>query len=400
MAQEQGRSALQEGLEHLKRLVGTVEPEIFWGAQFDLGLAWVHFPVGFGGLGLANSEQEKVSEVLRSSGAPLNALRNFVGIGTAAPTIVTHGTLAQKQQLLRRIFTCEDIWCQLFSEPGAGSDLASLSTTAVADGTSWVVNGRKVWTTLAHCSRWGLMVARTNPDVPKHQGLTCFAVDMRAPGVTVVPLRQITGEAEFNEVLLSDVVVPDEHRIGPVDEGWRVTISTLMSERAHNGDIAKKPRGAGPISYALRLASDRTRYHPALRDRLLQQWVQVETIRLTALRAEANRKAGTPGPEGSVLKLATGISTQQVMDLCMDLRGAAGMLISDYEMRQPDTMAESTMGDGGGDVDISKAFLNSLSTTIGGGTTEIQRNTIAERILGLPREPRPPSGSFSDPITT
>ena len=165
-------------------------------------------------------------------------------------------------------------------------------------------------------------------------------------------------------------------------------MSTLMHERAHNGDAAKKPRGTGPIRYAMRLAEVRPP-SPALRDRLMRQWVQVEVIRLTALRAEAERKSGHAGPEGSVLKLATGISIQQVMRLCMDLAGPQGMLISDYAMRQPDTMAESTMGDGQADTDTTKAFLNSLSTTIGGGTTEVQRNTIAERILGLPRDPFP-----------
>ena len=369
----------------------TSETE-FLAAQFDAGLAWVHFPAGLGGLELPAGMQEEINERLRRAGAPSNKLRNFVGVGTVAPTLLAEGSAEQRHRFLRPLFSCEEIWCQLFSEPDAGSDLAALRTTAVREGDAWVVDGHKVWTTLAHRARWGLLIARTNPEAAKHRGLTVFVVDMQAPGVTVRPIRQISGEAEFNEVLLADVVVPDSHRVGPVDEGWRVTMDTLMSERAHNGDMAKKPRGVGPIAHALRLwNSGRCVGGPVLRDRLVKNWIESEAIRLTAVRAEHLRKAGTPGSESSVLKLVIGEYTQRVMDLCMDLAGEDALVISDYVMRQPELTGETNMGDGTEETDIAKAFLNARSSTIGGGTTEMQRNAIAERILGLPRDPILPS---------
>jgi alkylation response protein AidB-like acyl-CoA dehydrogenase len=257
---------------------------------------------------------------------------------------------------------------------------------AVRDGGSWVITGHKVWTTLAHVSHYGFLIARTNPEVSKHRGLTCFIVDMTAPGVTVRPIRQITGEAEFDEVIFDNVVVDDGMRIGAVDSGWHVTMSTLMNERNHNGELAKKPRGQGPIAHAMRLWREGGSGDPVMQDRLVRDWITAEAIRLTALRSEQQRVAGTVGAEGSVLKLVIGEFTQEVMDLCVDLAGLDGALVEDYEMRQPDTMAESTMGDGQDAIDVTKAFLNARSSTIGGGTTEMQRNAIAERLLGLPRD--------------
>jgi alkylation response protein AidB-like acyl-CoA dehydrogenase len=358
-----------------------------WATQFDLGLAWVHFPVGLGGLGVDRSLQGVVEARLGEANVARNTLRNFVGLGTAATTIVSYGTNEQKARLLRPLFTCDEIWCQLFSEPGAGSDLASLSTTAVRDGDEWVFDGHKVWTSMAHVARWGILIARTDATVPKHQGLTFFILDMTARGVEVRPLRQISGEAEFNEVLLHQVRVPDAMRVGPPGEGWRITISTLMTERAHNGDVANKPRGQGPIAHALRLWRERGG-SPVARDRLVQLWIQAEVIRLTALRASQVRVAGVPGPEGSILKLAVGDFPQKVMGLCMQLLGPEAMEIDSYEMFQPDVLGEDRMGDGLTPVNIPKAFLNAMSSTIGGGTTEIQRNTIGQRVLGLPPEPR------------
>jgi alkylation response protein AidB-like acyl-CoA dehydrogenase len=390
-----GLEQLSDRLEELltRYPPGSTDPQVFWGAQYDAGLAWVHFPLGLGGLDAPVAYQEVVADRLRSAGVGSNALRNFIGIGTVAPTLVAYGTDDQ-QALLRPLFTCAQIWCQLFSEPEAGSDLAALRTTAERDEDGWRLNGHKVWTTLAHVARFGFVIARTNSEVSKHKGLTCFMVDLQAPGVTVRPIRQITGEAEFNEVLFDDVYVPDDYRIGPVDGGWQVTVSTLMNERTHNGEIAKKPRGDGPIAHAMRLWRTHPSPDPLLRDRLVRDWITAEAIRLTALRSEQHRRAGTVGAEGSVLKLVIGEFTQEVMDLCVDLEGLDGALIEDYEMRQPDTMAESTMGDGHGVIDIAKAFLNARSSTIGGGTTEMQRNAIAERLLGLPRDARPgPAGT-------
>ncbi|MDZ7791695.1 MAG: acyl-CoA dehydrogenase family protein [Xanthomonadales bacterium] len=364
----------------------------FWGAQFDAGLAWVHFPVGYGGLGVRPGLQELVNRRLRAAGAPNNYLENFVGVGTAAPTIEAFGTPEQKQRLLRPLFTCEEIWCQLFSEPDAGSDLASLATSAVRDGDEWVVNGHKVWTTMGHIATWGILVARTDPAKPKHEGLTYFLLDMNAPGVEVRPLRQISGEAEFNEVLFHDVRVPDAMRLGARGDGWRVTIGTLMNERSHNGDSAKGARGHGNIGYAMRLWSEFGDDDPARRDELMRLWTESEVIRLTALRADANRKSGTPGPEGSVLKLAVGLLPQRIFEFAIELMGPYGQLIGDYDFVQPTRTGEDRMGDGSEDIDIVKAFINARSTTIGGGTTEVQKNTIGERILGLPGEPRPDRG--------
>jgi len=223
----------------------------FWGAQFDAGLAWVDFPLGEGGLGLSPKYREVVDRRLDVANAPVwNQTANVIGIGMGAGVLATHGTAAQKSLWLRPMFTMDDIWCQMFSEPGAGSDVAGLATRAIRDGDEWVVNGQKVWTTLAHLARWGLLVVRTDPEQPKHRGLTYFVVDMEADGVDVRPLYQITGEAEFNEVFFSDVRIPDDQRIDDVGAGWRVAMTTLMNERvAIGGRIT--PRGSGVIASAL-----------------------------------------------------------------------------------------------------------------------------------------------------
>jgi alkylation response protein AidB-like acyl-CoA dehydrogenase len=297
----------------------------------------------------------------------------------AAPTVVTHGTEAQKRRYLRPLFTGEEVWCQLFSEPGAGSDVASLSTRAVKDGDEWVVNGQKVWTTLAHRSRWGLLVARTDPNQEKHKGLTYFVVDMHAPGVEVRPLRQMTGEAEFNEIYLTDVRVPDDERLGQVGDGWRVALTTLMNERVSiGGGIG--PRNGGPIGHALQLWARRTDKDPVLRDRLLQLWVAAEVSRLTNLRAAQNRQKGTPGPEGSTAKLVHAELNKSIYSLCIDLMGPEGTLYGSYAMVRPDTAAQSDT--------IQKAFLRARANSIEGGTSEIMRNILAERVLGLPGDIR------------
>ncbi|HWU31631.1 MAG TPA: acyl-CoA dehydrogenase family protein, partial [Marmoricola sp.] len=208
----------------------------FLHARFDAGLAWVFYPEGLGGLGLPQSEQQAVDRLFAEAGAPSNRPeKNGIGLGMAAPTILAYGTDEQKQRFLRPLWTGEEIWCQLFSEPGAGSDLANVGTKAVRDGDGWVVNGQKVWTSGAHNSRFAILVARTNPDVPKHYGLTYFLCDMTDPGVDIRPLRQITGEAEFNEVFLTDVRIPDTQRLGAEGEGWKVANATLNNERVAIG---------------------------------------------------------------------------------------------------------------------------------------------------------------------
>src|SRR5439155_14340911 len=218
---------------------------------------------------------------------------------------IAFGTPQQQERWLRPAFSCEEIWCQLFSEPGAGSDLAALSCHAVRDGDGWVVNGQKTWTTLAHCARWGLLLARTDRAAERHHGITYFVLDMHDPGVEVRPIRQLTGDAEFNEVFVTDARIPDAHRLGPEGEGWRVAITTLMTERVSIGG-AVLPRGGGPIADATRIwgelpAEDQD---PARRDRLMQLWVEAEATRLTNLRALQRQHAGIPGPEGSTAKLS------------------------------------------------------------------------------------------------
>jgi alkylation response protein AidB-like acyl-CoA dehydrogenase len=303
-----------------------------------------------------------------------------------APTIVAHGTEDQKTRYLRPLFTGEEIWCQLFSEPGAGSDVAALATRATRDGDEWIVNGQKVWTTLAHISSMGLIIARTNPDVPKHKGITAFLVDMHAPGVEVLPLYQVTGEAEFNQVFFNEVRIPDADRLGGVGEGWGVSITTLMNERVSIGGTVP-PRESGLIGEAVKIWrrrwSSRSDAHAmALRAELMQSWVRNEVARLTNWRASDLRQAGTPGPEGSVAKLAFAEENQRTSELCVDLLGAEGMLYgSQYPLVRP---SESAMSSG----DMRKAFLRMRANSIEGGTSEVMRNIIGERVLGLAGEPR------------
>jgi alkylation response protein AidB-like acyl-CoA dehydrogenase len=356
------------------------DPHAFWGAQYDAGLAWVHFPEGCGGLGVEPKLQDVVSDALRTAGVPSNFARNPIGIGMGGPVVVTHGSEAQKQRYLRPNFACEEIWCQLFSEPGAGSDVASLSTRAERDGDEWVVNGQKVWTTLAHMSRWGMLVARTDPEQPKHKGLTYFVVEMHAPGVDVRPLRQLTGEAEFNEVYFTDVRIPDDERLGDVGDGWRVALTTLMNERVALAGTAPA-RGAGAISEAVRLWNESARKDPVIKDRLMQLWVESEAIRLTGVRANQTRAAGVPGPEGSTGKLAGAEMNKKVYELCIDILGMDGLLYPTYEMVRPE---EANLGYG----DIRKAFLRSRANSIEGGTSEVMRNILGERVLGLPGDIR------------
>jgi alkylation response protein AidB-like acyl-CoA dehydrogenase len=365
---------------------GTTDQVAFRQRQFDLGLAWVHFPEGEGGLGLPPALQRDVERRLHGAGAKPPGPRHFFGLALAGPTIVTNGDDGLKQRLLRRAFTGEDAWCQLFSEPGAGSDLAGLATRAVRDGEEWVVTGQKVWNTLAHIADRGMLVARTDPEAPKHKGLTYFALDMHAPGVEVRPLRQITGEAEFNEVYMPEVRVPDADRIGGIGDGWRVSMTTLMNERTSigGGGGGVPPRGSGAIAEAVRIWADEVAdKHPATRDRLMRLWIEAEALRLTNMRAGQNRKAGNPGPEGSIAKLGFAEVNMAIYELCVDMLGADALVDYDYELRRAESLG--LVGPPG---ESRKMFLRSRANSIEGGTSEIQRNILGERVLGLPGEPR------------
>jgi alkylation response protein AidB-like acyl-CoA dehydrogenase len=363
----------------------STDPVTFLGAQFDRGLAWVHFDEGAGGLGLPRSLQRPINERLAAAGAPTAGSRNPIGAGMAAPTIFTWGTDEQKQRYLRPLFTGEEIWCQLFSEPGAGSDVAALATSAVPDGDDWVVNGQKVWTTLAHLASFGILVARTDPNLPKHSGLSYFIVDMHAPGVEVRPLRQITGEAEFNEVFFSDARIPGTNILGNVGDGWRVSLTTLMNERVSIGG-GVGPRGSGAIAMAIKLWSDRSpdQRDPATRDELMKLYVRAEATRLTNLRAASNAQRGTPGPEGSVGKLAFAENNKDIYSFCVDLLGAQGMLHDSYAFVRPERSMDVATP--------TKAFLRARANSIEGGTTEVMKNILGERVLGLPGDVRVDKG--------
>ena len=361
------------------------DPVKFRRRQYELGLAWVHFPVGYGGLGLAPVHQRTIDRRVGEAGAAPHGFAEFFGLSMAGPTVVTHGSEELKNRLLPRMYSGEDAWCQLFSEPGAGSDLAGLATRAVRDGDEWVVTGQKVWNTLAHIADRGMLVARTDPHAPKHKGLTYFALDMHAPGVEVRPLRQMTGEAEFNEVYLSEVRVPDADRVGDVGDGWRVSMSTLMNERTSIGGGGGMPeRGSGAIAEAVRIWREETPSPTApARDRLMRTWIEAEVLRLTNLRASDNRRAGNPGPEGSIAKLMFAEVNQRIYELCVDLLGTKATVGVDYTMRR-----SQHLGLVGPPGSSRRMFLRSRANSIEGGTSEIQRNILGERVLGLPGEPR------------
>ena len=353
----------------------------FLGAQFDMGLAWVHFPVGHGGLGANPKFQKVVNECVYAAGAPNPMYRNPIGHGMCGPTVVEWGSEEQKKRYLRPLFTGEEVWCQLFSEPGSGSDFAGLSAKGEKDGDEWICNGQKVWTTLAHLSRFGLLVVRTDADAVKHAGLTAFVVDMQAPGVEVRPLRQMTGEAEFNEVYFTDVRIAEAEMLGNPGDGWRVSLTTLMNERVSIGGAIPQ-QGSGSIAIAVKewKALPEDRRDASTRDELMKLWIRAEVHRLTNIRANAQRRMGAPGPEGSIGKMESANLNKDVYAFAIGLMGADGMLYGSYEMVRPET----AMGYDG----VQKAFLRSRANSIEGGTTEVMKNILGERILGLPGDVR------------
>jgi alkylation response protein AidB-like acyl-CoA dehydrogenase len=359
--------------------------------QYEHGLAWVHVPEGYGGLGISPKQQLVVlDEIMKHSKVVHHdPPASTIGIGMGAPTVLTYASDKQKKYHLPRIFSGEDIWCQMFSEPSAGSDVAGLSSRAVRDGDHWVVNGQKVWTSVAHLSSWGMLVVRTNPDVPKHDGLSYFILDMKSPGVSVRPLYQITGEAEFNEVFFDNVRIPHENMLGKEGQGWRVAITTLMNERVAIGAGGAKKKGAGAISQLVKLWQQRKpgALSPAqevlMRDRVTRAWMDNELLRITSQRARAAQKQGNPGPEGSVMKLAQADMNKKLWELAVDVMGADGLAFeAGYELRQSGFEARSL------EAAAKYQFLRSRANSIEGGTSEIMKNILGERVLGLPGEPR------------
>ena len=334
------------------------------------GWAGITWPSEYGGRGGTAAQArifaQEEARFLVSTGVFM------VAIGMVGPTIITHGTEEQKNYYLPRMLNGEHVWCQLFSEPGAGSDLAGLSTRAVRDGDEFIVNGQKVWTSGAHFSDWGMMLARTDVDVPKHQGISYMLVDMRSPGIEVRPLRQITGHAHFNEVFLTDVRVPVANVVGEINNGWRIAQTTLGNERQMIGG------GGSGIGFKTLLALARVcgqTNDPIVRQALASSYTRFELLNWLGQRAKARAKAGLPpGPEASIMKLLASQRVARDGDLAVGLEGAAGML---------------TGSDAPDDGTFQQLFLNQWSIRIGGGTEQIQRNVIGERVLGLPGEPRP-----------
>jgi len=292
----------------------------------------------------------------------------MVGIGICAPTLLEHGTDEQRARWLPTIKNGDEIWCQLFSEPGAGSDLAGLRTRAEPDGDEWVVNGQKVWTSGAHYSDWGLLLARTDLDVPKHKGITAFVLDMHTPGIDVRPLRQITGAAHFNEVFLTDVRIPDAGRLGAAGEGWRVANTMLSNERALIGGGGRV--GFRDIVELARISGAHA--DPRMRQELARSYTRLQLIKWLGWRARSRKDQGL-GPEASVLKLAASRRLEADGDLVLSLQGAPAML------SDADAIADGYW---------QQQFLMQWSSRLGGGTEQVQRNVIGERVLGLPREPR------------
>lgn len=339
------------------------------------GYAAPHWPAEHGGMSAEAWATQVVREELRRYRLPPFGL-NILGIGMAGPTLIAHGSDEQKTRHLPRILSGEETWCQLFSEPGAGSDLASLTTRAEHDGETWVVNGQKVWTTIAQFANFGMLLARSDPHVPKHDGLTWFCLDMSAPGVTVRPLRQMTGAAEFNEVFLDDVRIPDTDRVGAPGEGWRVARTTLMNERTTLAGLSLEPASVsgGRSDPFQRLAAGLAGpAGPLARQGLARMYTENEIKEITAFRGASARRAGQPpGPEGAVGKVFNAEHNQRRTTMAVDTAGPGGVA-----WEAGDRAAEwKALG-----------FLRARAATIEGGTSEILRNQIAERVLGLPREP-------------
>jgi alkylation response protein AidB-like acyl-CoA dehydrogenase len=352
----------------------------------EAGFATPTWPAEYGaGLSLAPGEARHVNEVLGHYQVPRPY--NIIGIGMGGPTIMAWGTEEMKHRLLRPLACNQEIWCQLFSEPGAGSDVAGLATRAVRDGDEWVVDGQKVWTTLAHVSRWGMLLCRTDPEVPKHGGLSYFVVDMHQPGVEVRPLVQITGDAEFNEVFFNDARVRHDWMLGREGDGWKVAITTLMNERVSlsgAGSIGGEAVGGSPVTRLLERARGTT--DPRLRQRLAQAYIESRLIRMNNERAAARRKSGgEAGPEGSITKLMQAEFNQRLQNLALAVEGPRAVAWEGQPLSKAERVGRAPQPDPG--AVGAFGFLRAQANTIEGGTSDVMRNILGERVLGLPKEP-------------
>src|SRR5581483_6008297 len=343
---------------------------------YDAGYLGISWPVEYGGQGKTIVESAIFNEEVARVRAP--APLNELGLSMGAPTIIKHGTEEQKRRYIRKILTCEEIWCQGFSEPQSGSDLAALQTRAVLDGDHFIVNGQKVWTSIGHLADWCMLLVRTDPSAPKHRGISYLLVDMHSPGVTVQPLRQMTGEAEFNQMFFEEVRVPRENLLGPLNGGWGVALTTLMNERATLSlalvmrfqnvfqdlvALARKGLADGSCKLDRRL----------VRQTLAQFYIDVESMKYLAYRNFSRlQRGGTPGPEGSISKLLWSELNQRMQEFAMVLEGPRAALTED----------SSYVVDHGR---WQYGLMRSRGNTIEEGTSEVQRGIIAERLLGLPK---------------
>jgi alkylation response protein AidB-like acyl-CoA dehydrogenase len=398
---EHWRAAAARGGRAAIRTVRSRDEYEAWYPTFAAsGLAVATWPVEYGGLDLSVAQARAAEAVLD----PFNLGRlNPLGLNNAAPALFSHGTDGQRARFLPPIVRNEERWCQLFSEPGAGSDLASLATRAVRDGDEWVLTGQKVWTTWAHRSELAICLARTDPSVPKRKGITYFVVDLRAPGVTVRPLRHLGGEIDFSEVFLDGVRVPDLHRIGAEGDGWRVAGSTLAGERQMVAGAGSGGVGRIGGSSAQHLV-DRARKlgrtsDPALRQRLVALWAEERIRDWTNQRVRAAvRAGGTPGPAASIGKVHQGSLNQRIQLLATDLLGAAAMA---WPADPPGSAADESPVLEAWAASLPfevHGMLRSRANTIEGGTTEVNKNVLGEQVLGLPREPDPWSGRPWDEV--
>lgn len=343
-------------------------------ALYDAGLAGITWPVEYGGLGLSSAHQDAFTAELRKY--PGIIAGDLVTLGICAPTLLDFGSEEQKRRHIPRMLRGDEGWTQLLSEPGAGSDLAGLQTKAVRDGDQWLVNGQKVWTSGAQWCEYALMIGRTNPDVPKHNGLSMFIVDLKAEGVTIRPLRQMTGAAEFNEVFLDDVRLPGDALVGAENDGWRALLRMLMHERMAIGAGTSGARmGRDMFTELHQLARDRgVDREPGVRRALVDLYMKERILSLMGQRMRDGLARGRePGPEGSVAKIANAVLSRTASNVGMAIGGASALAWDPGDPR-------------GAELATQCAF--SPMTAIAGGTTEIQRNTIGERVLGLPKEPQ------------
>ncbi|MEU4695861.1 acyl-CoA dehydrogenase family protein [Nonomuraea dietziae] len=340
----------------------TDDAREFMARLYDAGYSGITWPKRWGGQGLTQAEERAFAAEARHYALPTYIFS--IGLGMCGPTLLDRGTDAQRERFVRPLLRGEEVWCQLFSEPGAGSDVASLQTRAVRDGDGWVVNGQKVWTSVAQHADWGLLLTRTDVDVPKHKGLTMFVVDMHHPGVTVRPLKDMTGRSHFNEIFFDDVTIPDEHRVGEVNDGWGVAVTTLLHERL---SISAGVGMGGGADWLARLREAVDTGDPLVRDQLVELHIRSRALSLFNQRLSQETRAGLfPGARGSAAKLLLAELTLYTADLATSLVGPESVV----------------------DEELSHAISLAPAMALGGGTNEIMRNIIGERVLNLPPEPR------------